>query len=74
MVVQVYEERPLLIENRKFDLRLYVLVTSIDPLRIYIYKDGIVWFATLSFELENITGPEWQFIHLTNFSINKNNG
>lgn len=41
-----YISNPHLIHNYKYDLRVYVLITSIDPLRVYMYKDGLVRFAT----------------------------
>lgn len=41
-----YLHKPYLISGNKFDLRIYVYVTSYDPLRVYIFNDGLVRFAS----------------------------
>ncbi|EKF30174.1 tubulin-tyrosine ligase, putative [Trypanosoma cruzi marinkellei] len=76
LLVQRYISDPLLIEGYKFDLRLYVVVTSYYPLRAYLYEEGLVRFATLPYPAEEAleedhTSNESLTAHLTNFTINK---
>ena len=59
--------RPHLLKGFKYDLRLYVLITCFEPLTIYLYKDGLVRFATQPYNTKN----KIRFAHLTNFSVNK---
>ena len=67
-VVQRYISNPMLISGYKFDLRIYVAVTSFHPLNIYIYREGIVRFSTEKFDLGVLKNL---YAHLTNTSINK---
>jgi tubulin polyglutamylase TTLL2 len=67
-VVQRYIANPLLISGYKFDLRIYILVTSFHPLTVYISRLGLVRFSTEKYELNNVNNL---YAHLTNASINK---
>ncbi|XP_033264577.2 tubulin polyglutamylase TTLL5 isoform X7 [Orcinus orca] len=73
ILVSRYINNPLLIDDFKFDVRLYVLVTSYDPLVIYLYEEGLARFATVRYDqgTKNIRN---QFMHLTNYSVNKKSG
>jgi len=46
VVVQEYIDKPLLLQGYKCHLRMYVLITNVDPLRCYIYKDGMFHLAS----------------------------
>jgi len=61
---------PHLIDGFKYDLRLYVLVISYDPLKIYFYNEGLVRFATIKYSVDKENIDE-KMIHLTNYTLNK---
>ena len=67
---QEYIDNPFLIRGLKFDLRLYVLMTSIDPIKVYMFEEGLVRFATTKYT-NNPDDISNNFIHLTNYSVNK---
>jgi len=67
-VVSQYISDPLLIGGRKFDLRLYVLVTSYRPLKVYFFRDGFARFCNQKYsgQIDNL------FQHITNVAVQQN--
>lgn len=65
-VIQKYIERPLLINDRKFDLRLWVLITHEH--KCFYFKEGYIRMSGHKYDLENYDDP---FVHLTNNAIQK---
>jgi tubulin polyglutamylase TTLL6/13 len=59
-------------EKMKFDLRLYVLVTGVDPLRIYLSKEGLARLSVKMYDEVDDQNLDDMMMHLTNYSINKN--
>ncbi|XP_021503662.1 tubulin polyglutamylase TTLL7 isoform X1 [Meriones unguiculatus] len=73
LIVQEYIEKPFLMEGYKFDLRIYILVTSCDPLKIFLYHDGLVRMGTEKYIPPNESNLSQLYMHLTNYSVNKHN-
>ncbi|XP_074640830.1 tubulin polyglutamylase TTLL7-like isoform X3 [Tubulanus polymorphus] len=71
IIVQEYIDKPFLIDGYKTDLRIYVLVTSCDPLRIFLFEDGLVRISTEKYLIPHESNIEHLYMHLTNYSINK---
>ncbi len=68
IVLQKYIENPLIIHKKKFDIRQWVLITSIHPLTIWKWEEPYLRFSAENYDIENINNI---YSHLTNNSIAK---
>ena len=71
-IITKYISYPHLINKFKYDFRLYVLITGLSPLKIYLYKEGMVRFTTEEYTLD-LNKIDELYIHLTNVHINRKN-
>merc|ERR1711871_1159407 len=62
-IISRYIDNPLLIGGKKFDLRLYVLVTSYRPIKAYIFSQGFCRFCNERYSTD-VTEFDNVFIHL----------
>lgn len=67
-IIQKYIENPLLINKRKFDIRCYAMMTSINGvIQGYFYLDGYLRTTSQEFNVDQVD----PFVHLTNDAIQK---
>lgn len=71
VVVQRYLDKPLLLDEVKFDLRIYVAVFGVEEMSAYICDEGLARFCTSKYEAPTRSNFKKAFMHLTNYSINK---
>jgi hypothetical protein len=65
LLVQRYVHPPHLLDGLKYDLRLYVCVTSVAPLRAYIHREGLARFAVAPYDPASLDAGA----HVTNVSV-----
>ena len=73
VVVSKYIGNPLTVDGFKVDLRIHVLLVSLDPLKIYIHHEGFLRLATEKYEKPKPSNRQDYYMHLTNYSLNKYN-
>ncbi|TPX38169.1 hypothetical protein SmJEL517_g00187 [Synchytrium microbalum] len=71
VVVQEYIAKPCLLDGHKFDLRVYALVLSVNPLLIYVHKDGLARLAAKKYVQPSKENFSHVTMHLTNYAVNK---
>ena len=69
-ITQKYIEKPLIIIGKKFDMRVWILVTSVEPMRIWMFMRPYLRFTSEDYDPNQLKN---KFMHLTNASISKYN-
>lgn len=70
-IIQEYIAEPYLLEKFKFDLRIYVVLKSLEPLQVYICREGMARFCTEHYHPPTPKNIFKTYMHLTNYSLNK---
>ena len=68
-IITRYLNNPHLIRGFKYDIRFHCLISSIKPLKLYIYDEGFVRIATEKYSLTSKN----KYSFLTNIYVNKQN-
>lgn len=70
VIVQSYLDKPLLVHGRKFDIRAFALLTSVNgQLKGYMYRDCYFRTSSKPFDLNNLSS---RYVHLTNDAVQMN--
>ena len=69
-VISKYIENPFLMAGKKFDMRIYCLVTTFRPLKAYLYQQGFCRFCNEKFSVD-VSDINNIYMHLTNVAIQK---
>ena len=73
LLVQRYIKKPLLIDGKKFDLRVYVLIKGYGPhVEAHVCEEGMARFCTQDYKIPSKDNMRNLYMHLTNYSLNKN--
>lgn len=68
LILIAFLESPILIHNRKFDMRIYFITFIRNGfVDIWLYKDCYVKFGTHAFNLDNLH----RSVHVTNYAVQK---
>ena len=67
-IAQRYITNPFLVGGRKFHLRLYLVITNLNPLRALLHREGLVLFASSNYSSDPQTLQNLS-IHLTNAAV-----
>jgi tubulin polyglutamylase TTLL4 len=67
-VAQKYIRRPFLVNGRKFHMRLYLVITNMQPLHALLHREGLALFAATNYSESKKTFNDLS-IHLTNAAI-----
>lgn len=74
-VIQRYIDKPLLLNGFKFDLRIYVALVGTglngDQMHAFVFDEGLARFCTQKYEKPTKENMRNEYMHLTNYSINK---
>ena len=71
--VQLYVHRPLLIDGKKFDMRVYVLLMTLErgSASIFVHEEGLVRICAEPYMKPTADNLSEVCMHLTNYSVNK---
>lgn len=71
-IITKYLDNPHIIRGYKYDIRFYGLISSIKPLKLFLYKEGYVRFCSekYNFSSKNL---DKKYGFITNLSFNKKN-
>jgi len=71
IIAQEYMAEPLLLDGLKMDFRVYVCVSNLNPYTAFVFHDGLARFATKPYQRPTTANISEVYMHLTNYSLNK---